>query len=109
MKEKFSKFNCDLDVWKMVKNDVRFYFSEPNNVHPPTAGLWKNLSTHKYEVWSHFKNENNITFQRAGYCDDHKSHFIINEWLQKILKNALRQYNIESISNWLQTGNKLKN
>lgn len=108
MKEKFSKYNKDIDIWKMVKQNVRFYFSEPNKLHPPTAGLWKNLNTHKYEVWSHFKKNGRVTFERAGHCPDHINHYDINEWLQGVMKDALRQYDIDIIVEWLHSGKKFK-
>jgi len=99
-----SKNFKELDIWKQVKTNIRFYFSEPNNAQPPTPGLWRNLSTHEYEVWSHFKKEGKVTFERAGFCRDTTKHYDVNDWLLLLLETSVVQKHTEEILEWLRTG-----
>ena len=102
-----------IDYDKLIL-DSRFYFSDPGNAKPPTAGLWHNRSKDRYEVWDYvpyrkkqrvFNEFKTIAHIKLAAKDTPEA---INNFFNKVMQQMIEAFGPLEAEAWLRTGKSTK-
>lgn len=90
--------------YQKIRDECRFYFSEPNQAKPPTAGLWLNKSQSRYEVWDYCQYKKTIEFEMIAHAHIEIEQHEFEEWMLGCVENMKKKLGEFETVHWITKG-----